>query len=43
MLKTHLQTIHVIFTLPHSRKGLELFKETKVANPKFGSKKLTRL
>ena len=39
MLKTHLQTVHVIFTLPHSRKGLELFKETKVANPKFGSKK----
>ena len=32
MLKTHLQTIHVISTLPHSRKGLELFKETKVAN-----------
>ena len=32
MLKTHLQTIHVIFTLPHSRKELELFKETKVAN-----------
>ena len=34
MLKTHLQTVHVIFTLPHSRKGLELFKETKVANTK---------